>query len=147
MALSTTLPLACYLDGRCANDEITITSAPPVEISYAFGDLALPISGVSYSQMYPECPITTKLSELGRSNFNMVGQYITNFDQDFCSFDIFTEDPNLENTTIPMKITVDPVFGGSGDATIFNIFIQPTCGDVIVEPVLLPSTSYNVSLW
>lgn len=97
--------------------------------------------------MYPECPLTKKMTELNRSSFNMVGQYIKNFEEDFCSFEIFTDDPNLENTTIPMKISVDPFYGSSGDATIFNIFIQPVCGEVNLEPVLLPNTFYNTPLW
>lgn len=43
LRLEATVTSACWIDGMCSRDEITIVQGPPEVIEYTVGELALPI--------------------------------------------------------------------------------------------------------
>ena len=145
--MQTGLDLGCELDGRCSRDEITIYQTPPPVVEYEFGNLALPVAGTLFLQKHPECPIKQSFTEKGEDEFNIAGDYIHNFNEEDCSFEIFTEDPGLAEAIIPLRMEFEPMYGGLGDAYDFELAILSGCADEDPTPVVFPVDRVSVSLW
>ena len=145
--MQTGLDLGCELDGRCSRDEITIYQTPPPVVEYEFGNLALPVAGTLFLQAHPECPVKTSFIEEGEDNYNIMGDYIQNFNDEDCSFEIFTDDPSLSDAIIPLRMEFEPMFGGLGDAYDFELAILSGCTDKDPAPVKFAKDRFSVNLW
>lgn len=106
------------------------------------------VDSLGYVNLYPECPLVESFTELNQNDYNLAGSYIAEYDPNTCAFSIFTEDPNLEDQTIPMQITISPMFNPLGaDQCLFDIYISTSCGAVDPEAVFFPDNFFNVYLW
>ena len=145
--IKATLDVSCMLDARCNRDEITIYQSPPSTVEYEFGNMPLPVSGTLFNQMYPECPVTAAFTEQGESDYNVRGTYIQNFNVADCAFEVFTDDPSLEETVIPLLMSFEPLYGGLGDYVEFDLAIISSCGEPTLLPVVFDSDRFQVNLW
>jgi len=148
MQLTTSIPLDCNLDGRCSRDEVTLTSTPQQTIEYVFNDFPLPIDALDYQQIYPECPLTESFTELNQNGYNLAGTYITDYDPETCAFTVYTNEPQLEDATIPMQITISPLYNFAGsDQCLFDIYISASCGAIVPDPINFTQTFFEIYLW
>lgn len=76
-----------------------------------------------------------------------MGNYIKNFKDDTCEFEIYTDDLALESANIPMMLEITPMYGPEPAEHYFNIIIQGACGEVLLDPVEFVASQFQVNLW